>query len=111
MRDNREVVVKFLFKLNEVTDVIDSLVEAAAKFGSDCLKVDFFICDRSEDDEQLGRSLWRIGFIHGDFWDEMLLPFLSDDVPVDPSRLADCEQELAGDVLDIRPTGFERLRN
>lgn len=49
MGDDREVVVEFLFELNDIADIIDSLVEASGEFRGDGLDGNSLVGDGGED--------------------------------------------------------------
>ena len=85
--DDGEVVVKLLLELREVADVVNALVEAAGELRRDRLQTDAFVRERREDHQQLRRRLRRVGFIHRDFGDQVVLrPSSAGDVAVDVSR-------------------------
>ena len=54
------------FDRRDIAHVIHALVEAAGELRRDGLDRDFLVSDGCEDDEQLGRRLRRIGFVHRD---------------------------------------------
>ena len=68
--DHGQVAREFLFELLDVAHVIHAFVEAAGEFGRDGLDGNSFIGDGRQNQQQLGRRLRRIGFVHGNFGDE-----------------------------------------
>ena len=107
--ENREVVVEFLLELCNVADVVDAFVKAAGKLGCDGLDGDTLVGDGGEDDEHLGRDLRVVGFIHGDFGDEVVdAAFCGDDVVVDCFGFLGRFEELVGGLLDEFAGDFER---
>ncbi len=108
MREDGEVVVKFLLELGDVADVVDTLIKAAGEFGCDSLDGDALVSDGSEDDEHLGGDLGVVGFVHGDFGDEVIgAAFGCDDVVVDRSGFLGGFEELVGCFFDELSGDFE----
>ena len=107
--DHRQVVVEFLLELRQVAHVIHALVEAAGELRRDGLDGNLLIGDGRQNDEQLGRSLRRVGLVHGDFRHEMVRAFALRDVAIDAPGFLDGKKILAGDRLDRLPRGRERL--
>ena len=101
VREDCEVVVKFLLELGHVADVINTLIKAAGEFGCDSLDGDALVGDGSEDDEHLGGDLGVVGFVHGDFGDEVIgAAFCCDNVVVDRSGLLSGFEKLVGCFFD-----------
>ncbi len=94
-------------ELGDVSDVIDTFVEASGELGSDGLDGNFLIGEGGEDDEEFGRGLGAVGLIHGNFGDE-ILAFDGNDVVVDRLGLLGGFEELVGGFLHIGSGYFER---
>src|ERR1700691_3971843 len=92
--DDGQVGRELLLKLLDVSHVIDAFVEAARKLGRDGLDRNGFTGNGGQDQQQLGRGLGAIRFIHGDFVDERPGRLVRRDVTVDLSRFADGAQVL-----------------
>ncbi len=82
--------------MSYVAYVVDSFVEASAKFWRDGLDGNSFIGDSGEDDEELRRRLRCVGLVHGDFRDEVSLPFCGFDFAVDFACFLYGEEKLFG---------------
>ena len=98
--------MKFIFESGEVAAVLNSLVESPGELWGDGLQTHFFIGERRENHEQLGRRLWRISFVHGDFRNEAILPLFFGDMPIDPRRILHGEEKLRRDALDLGTTSL-----
>ena len=109
MSDHRKVVIKLLFKLREVTNVIDPLVKSAGKLRRDGLQLHPFIRQCSKDDQQLRRRLRRIGFIHRNLGDEFALARLY--VPINFRSRLHREQVFPGHLPNVFPRNIKRLVN
>ena len=107
MRDHREVVVEFFFKLCNITHVIDALVESSGEFRSDGLDRHVLVAESREDDQQLGGCLRRIGFIHRNLGNE-IRAFRRENVTVDRTRFLSGKQELVGNPRRFLATDVER---
>lgn len=107
--DDGEVFVKFFFELFQVANVIDAFVEAAGEFGRDGLEWNFLRGQSSEDDEQFGRRLRAVGFIHGNFSDEIFRALRFDDVLINFSGVLCGEQKFVGDAFDFGAGDGERM--
>src|SRR5262249_40389791 len=65
-----EVFGELFFKLLDIADVIDAFIETAGEFRRDGLDGNTGVGNGGENQEQLGGSLRRIGFVHGNFGHE-----------------------------------------
>ena len=106
--DHGQVVVEFLLELREVANVIHAFVEAAGELRRNGLDGDLLIGDGRQNDEQLGRSLRRVGLVHGNFRDEMVRAFALRDVAIDAPGFLDGEEILGGNGLDRLARGGKR---
>lgn len=108
MRDDGEVIIEFLFKLRDVSDVIDAFIKTAGEFWSDGLNRNALVGNGGEDDEHFRRGLRGVGFIHGDFCDEVINAALSrQDVVVDGFRFLGGFEKLFGGFFDEFFRDFE----
>ena len=109
VREDGEVIVEFLFELRDVSDVVDTFVKATGELGSDGLNGNSLVGDGGENDEHLGRDLRVVGFVHGDFGNEVVgSAFGCDDVIVDGLGLLGGLEELVRGLLDELAGDLER---
>ena len=99
MRDHGEVVIKLLLELGQIPHVIDALVKPTGEFRRDGLQLHAFIGQRGENDQQFRRRLWRVGFVHGHFGDEIVLVRLN--MAIDRSSLRHCPEVFTCNFLHV----------
>ena len=109
--DHREVIVELLLELSHVAHVIDAFVKASGEFRSNGLRRNAFIGQSGQDDQQLGRRLWTVRFIHRNFGDKPPFPLGLEQVPIDPAGIQHGQQVLAGHALDVGAGRLDRLLN
>src|SRR6185436_15781332 len=109
MRNYCKVVLKFLFELRNGPHVIDTLVESAGELRGDGLDRNPLVRDRSQNHQELRRSLRLIGFVHRDFRDEAALAFPLCDLTIDAPGLLHCGEILARNPGDRLTGGRKRL--
>ena len=108
VRDDRKVVVELLLELGEIPNIVDTLVEASGELGSDGLDGEALVGNGGEDDEHLGRRLGIVGFVHGDFSDEVFVAFVVGDVAIDLAGEFAGLEELVGGLLHVLTCDFKR---
>ena len=59
-RNHCEILVEFLFKLGNVADVVNALVETACEFRGDCLCGNLLVGYCGEDEEEFDRCLRQL---------------------------------------------------
>ncbi len=105
--DDGEILGKFLLEACNIADVVHAFVETAAEFRRDGLDGDVLIGNGGEDDEQFGRRLRGIGFVHANFGDEVPLPFERLNKAVNASGIHHGKQEVIGNAGDVIAGDFQ----
>jgi len=80
--DYRQIFIKFLLKLLQISDVIYPFVESAGKFGGDGLRGDALAGDGRQNQQQFYRRLRLVGFIHRHLGDKLSFAFSGNQIAV-----------------------------
>src|SRR5437764_13220687 len=111
MRNDGQVFIEFLFKLTNVTNVIDAFIKSAGELRSDSLSRNVLVGDRGQNDQKLRRSLWAIRLVHRDFGDERSFALYRRDMTIDLACFLHRVQILPGDTFDLSAGCLKGLGN
>ena len=108
MCDYGQVVVKFLFELDEIADIIDTLVESSCELRGNRLQANFFVCQCGQDNQQFDGRLRGVRFIHRNFGDDIAFALGGNDMAIDLACVLNGEKILGGHSFNIAASCRER---
>ena len=103
-----QIGIELTLEGRDVADIVHALVEASGELRRDGLGGNPLVGNHSQNDQQLARSLRRVGFIHRDLDSKSVRRFRSCDMTVDPSRLLHGPEKFARRALKIGAGDFQR---